>query len=265
LIYGWNEFYEDLIHKASIIADLKRTETIDSVYGVPRGGTPVAIAIAFQYGIPIVERPTDKSLIVDDYMDTGETLKKYLSPHKLVLVMTDYIKESESINALVYKPRIDNAPIFPWNNKKQNTAEGFETLCRGYGETREIYYDTMVKHWEVYLDGYGKEGKVKIEYLPTKNEKTLSITIDGWYVNEDIFMPEEFTTTIVAQLKPNKMPKVSDINFLVEVLSHRLVTPEDLSDSLYGYLKKHFKSLELTTKFHRKGYYEYSLTNGVKK
>jgi len=245
LIYGWNEFYEDILNKASIVGDLVRTETIDSVYGIPRGGIPVAVAIAFQYGIPIVERPTDKSLIVDDFYDTGETLKNYSNHHNLVLVMSEYKKDSNMLNSLVFKPRIDKEPTFPWNNKKQKMAEGFRTIYQSVGETRELVTDKMVDTWKMLLDGYGKEKSIKIDFKKTHSRKSITLSFSGWFVDEDTFLPSTYNITMVADLGNKKYPNITDVDLLVEALSHRLVSPHEFADSIYEHLKKHYNSVVL--------------------
>ena len=47
------------------------------VWGVPRGGVPIAMAVAATHGFRIAERPEDADLIVDDLEDSGATRRKY--------------------------------------------------------------------------------------------------------------------------------------------------------------------------------------------
>ena len=47
------------------------------VYGIPRGGLCLAVAIRHHLKIPLLDLPQDNSLIVDDIYDSGKTLEKY--------------------------------------------------------------------------------------------------------------------------------------------------------------------------------------------
>jgi len=50
----------------------------DKIYGIPRGGLPVAIALSNRMGLPLTDDPNqEKVLIVDDLVDSGATMLKY--------------------------------------------------------------------------------------------------------------------------------------------------------------------------------------------
>lgn len=56
----------------------------DCIYPVPRGGIPVAAALAGRLGIPIVTdlekvKRKDFCLVVDDLVDTGKTREKFIN------------------------------------------------------------------------------------------------------------------------------------------------------------------------------------------
>ena len=46
------------------------------VYGFPRGGLCLAVALSHSLGLPLLDEPKENSLIVDDIYDTGYTLEK---------------------------------------------------------------------------------------------------------------------------------------------------------------------------------------------
>lgn len=241
--YNWNEFYNDIVSKASNIADLISTDTIDSVYGVPRGGIPVAIALSYQYGIPIADTPTIKTLIVDDYMDTGQTLLEYPEHFKFVLVATTYKKETTLMNKLICKPRVSKeVPTFPWDDEEKESEEAFTKLYRSYGEGRELVTNLMVEKWGTLLDGYGNEN-FKVTMIDTYSRKNLEIKYNGIFVDEDEFYPYPFALTAQVTIKSKKMPNPDDVNTLIKNLSHRLVSPHDLADSIYEHLKKIYTNI----------------------
>ena len=48
------------------------------IYGIPRGGLPIAVALSHRLQLPILLAPTDQCIIVDDIWDTGRTLEPLL-------------------------------------------------------------------------------------------------------------------------------------------------------------------------------------------
>ena len=109
---NWIEF-DDCISNISIKCKNKK---FVGVYGFPRGGLCLAVALSHALEIPLLKDPTDNSLIVDDIYQTGYTLNK--------------IKDLKGIDAYVWisktKPTWWNAYkfmknedwiIFPWENE----------------------------------------------------------------------------------------------------------------------------------------------------
>ena len=76
IYYSLEEFNRDIRLLACEIE-----KRITSLYGIPRGGIPVAIHLSNITGIPLIERLPDKPdksiLIVDDLIDSGKTRNKY--------------------------------------------------------------------------------------------------------------------------------------------------------------------------------------------
>ena len=53
-----------------------KNKNLDGIYGFPRGGLCLAVALSHSLGLPILEKPKNNCLIVDDIYDTGYTLEK---------------------------------------------------------------------------------------------------------------------------------------------------------------------------------------------
>ena len=93
-----------------------KNKKFEGVYGFPRGGLCLAVALSHSLGLPLLEKPKNNSLIVDDIYDTGYTLEKikhlkgaetyvWISKKQPTWWNTyKYIKDKEWI-------------IFPWENK----------------------------------------------------------------------------------------------------------------------------------------------------
>ncbi len=69
---NWIEFDECIYS----ITKKCRNKKFEGVYGFPRGGLCLAVALSHSLNLPILEEPKNHSLIVDDIYDTGYTLQK---------------------------------------------------------------------------------------------------------------------------------------------------------------------------------------------
>ena len=54
-----------------------KNKKLKGVYGLPRWGLFLAVALSHSLNLPLLDKAKDNSLIVDDIYDTGYTLKKF--------------------------------------------------------------------------------------------------------------------------------------------------------------------------------------------
>ena len=69
---SWVEFDECI----NSIYKKCKNKNFNGVYGFPRGGLCIAVALSHSLGLPLLNEPKNNSLIVDDIYDTGYTLEK---------------------------------------------------------------------------------------------------------------------------------------------------------------------------------------------
>ena len=69
---NWLEFDECIY---SIYKQCKNKK-FEGVYGFPRGGLCLAVALSHSLELPLLNEPKNNSLIIDDIYDTGHTLEK---------------------------------------------------------------------------------------------------------------------------------------------------------------------------------------------
>lgn len=76
--YTWQSFDKDieiLSRKVLQIPDMK------NIYGIPRGGMIVAVALSNRTELPLIDderKISQRTVIVDDIVDSGKTMKKLL-------------------------------------------------------------------------------------------------------------------------------------------------------------------------------------------
>jgi len=68
--FTWSEFDESVEYIANECKCLK----FSGIYGVPRGGLCLAVALSHKLKINLISEPIKNSLIVDDVYETGITL-----------------------------------------------------------------------------------------------------------------------------------------------------------------------------------------------
>ena len=71
--FTWSEFDKSVDH---ISKECKFLE-FSGIYGVPRGGLCLAVALSHKLNIKLISTPIKNSLIVDDIYETGHTLTTF--------------------------------------------------------------------------------------------------------------------------------------------------------------------------------------------
>ena len=71
--YTWSEFDKSVDH----IANKCKLLDFSGIYGVPRGGLCLAVALSHKLKIDLISEPIKNSLIVDDVYETGITLNAF--------------------------------------------------------------------------------------------------------------------------------------------------------------------------------------------
>jgi len=71
--FTWSEFDKSVEE----IADKYRFREFSGIYGVPRGGLCLAVALSHKLKIELISKPIKNSLIVDDVYETGLTLTTF--------------------------------------------------------------------------------------------------------------------------------------------------------------------------------------------
>ena len=71
--FTWSEFDKSVEQ----IANKCRFKKFSGIYGVPRGGLCLAVALSHKLKIELISEPIKNSLIVDDVYETGLTLTTF--------------------------------------------------------------------------------------------------------------------------------------------------------------------------------------------
>ena len=117
---------EDYIKDLNLILDwvdqLTRYQNLDiqAVYGLPRGGLPIAVSLSHKLNLPLLmdyydrKIVTDKKiLVVDDIADTGHTLKDFENKHNVICTFHYHTQSIIVPNYWVHE-KGDDWIVYPW-------------------------------------------------------------------------------------------------------------------------------------------------------
>lgn len=217
------------------------------LYGVPRGGIPVAYLLSGLICGQVVDTVEEADFVVDDLVDSGATRAKYPTRQFLAL----FGKETLPPNTIVGMRR-GGWLVFPWEGTVEGSAEDICTrLLQFIGEdpNREGLRETphrFLKAWQHYTQGYRVD--------PASVFKTFEDGAEGcdeMIVVRDInfYSHCEHHLTIiegkaqVAYIPNQKIIGLSKIARLVDIFAQRLQVQERLGNQIVDAMMEHLSPL----------------------
>jgi GTP cyclohydrolase I len=227
---GWEQFNT----AATILARRIPSDKYTSLYPIPRGGVPVAMALQSRLGIPIVDKPNRKTLIVDDIADSGETLLKYADYDTATL----FVKPHSKVLPTYFVASTSKWISFPWEEQESPAETHIQRILESIGENpnRVGLADTprrVAKMYRETFKGYNPTMKPNITVFPN-NEDGVSInqmvTDSGTYVSwcEHHMLPF-FGHYYFAYIPKEKIIGLSKIARVVDYFASRLQVQERLT------------------------------------
>ena len=121
--FTWNDFDKSVIHIAKKFQYLE----FSGIYGVPRGGLCLAVALSHKLKINLISEPRKNSLIVDDVYETGITLNtlKNIEGAKFFVLFS---KVKPTWWNSVFISEKSEWIVFPWENTKNSQSDRNEYI-----------------------------------------------------------------------------------------------------------------------------------------
>lgn len=215
------------------------------VYGVPRGGVPVAYLCKRQ-GVGVVQDPDEADVIVDDIVDSGATRERYnkLYPITPFLALTDFLAE----------PKIDGQWIvFPWEHSENGgDASADDIVIRllqyiGEDPNREGLRDTprrVLKSWKELTVGYGQSPATILakDFDAEKYDEIIACPFIEFFSCCEHHLLPFFGVAHVAYLPSENKPRVvglSKMARLVECFARRLQIQEQMTIQIADAMENH--------------------------
>ena len=120
IIYTWKQFDNDTGKISKFVSQYQGM--VKNIYGIPRGGLPLAVKLSHLLELPLVLNPKQigkNTLVVDDISDTGETLFKLLKDKMPFGVVTLFLKRTSKFKPIFHCRKVDKEwVVFPWETLK---------------------------------------------------------------------------------------------------------------------------------------------------
>ena len=123
--FTWSEFDKSVEE----IADKCRFREFSGIYGVPRGGLCLAVALSHKLKIELISKPIKNSLIVDDVYETGHTLTTFRDIEGAVFfVLFSKVKPTWWNTLFISKK--SQWIVFPWENSLNSNSDHKEYITK---------------------------------------------------------------------------------------------------------------------------------------
>lgn len=214
------------------------------VYGIPRGGIPVAYMLKSFMNCQVVNTPEEADIFVDDIIDSGETRDRYIE------------KYGKPFHALITQPKERLLSpgkkwyVFPWE-QSLSTSSGEEfidesitdnviRLLQYIGENpdREGLQGTpkrFIRAWDHWCSGYGVDPQsVFKSFVDGSDNYDEMIVIKGipFYSQCEHHMIPFFGSITVGYIPKGKIIGLSKIPRIIEVYARRLQVQERLTTEI---------------------------------
>jgi GTP cyclohydrolase I len=220
-----------------------------TLYGVPRGGIPVAYLLAGMVeGARVVDELGEATHVVDDLVDSGATRRQYPDHPFIALYGKERIPADCSVGFQMGAEWL----IFPWEQTVESSAEDIcARLLQFIGEdpTREGLRETpkrFLKAWQFWTKGYREDPTelMKVFEDGAENCDEMVVVKDiPVYSHCEHHLAMIIGTATVAYIPNGKIIGLSKIARLVDVFARRLQVQERLTNQIADTLEEHLEPL----------------------
>ena len=202
------------------------------IYGVPTGGSIVASHVARYFGLPMADTPDKDTLVIDDLVDSGDTLRPYVEAGHQCDAL--YRKPHSPPNIAPDATLVDGWVHFPWEHETKPESAITRVLeYVGEDPTREGLIKTpnrVLRMYNEMTEGYRQDPKEILGTVFTEpyDELVAVKDIPFYSLCEHHLLPIHGTVS-VGYIPTGKVVGLSKIPRLVECFAKRLQVQERMT------------------------------------
>ena len=121
--FTWSEFDKSVEQ----IANKCRFKEFSGIYGVPRGGLCLAVALSHKLKIELISEPIKNSLIVDDVYETGISLSNFKDIEGATFFVL-FSKVNPTWWNTLFISKKSQWIVFPWENSLNSKSDQIEYI-----------------------------------------------------------------------------------------------------------------------------------------
>lgn len=217
----------------------------DFIFGVPRGGTALAVALSTRLNIPLADDVTGayNYLIVDDVIDSGATRKKYGHHDFTCLHIKMNAPDLDRIVGATFIAGLERTSDwieYFWEKNEAPAEDAIIRLIQAIGDNpkREGMLDTparVIKSWQQLFCGYQGDPKERAKEMMTQfssdgyNELVLLKDIEFFSFCEHHMLPF-FGKAHIAYIPKEKVVGISKLARLLDLHSRRFQLQERIGE-----------------------------------
>ena len=121
--FTWSDFDKSVLYIANKCESLE----FSGIYGVPRGGLCLAVALSHKLKVNLISKPRKNSLIIDDVYETGITLNTFKDIEgAMFFVLFSKIKPTWWNTVFISKKT--EWIVFPWEDTLNSQSDRMEYI-----------------------------------------------------------------------------------------------------------------------------------------
>lgn len=225
-----------------------------TVYPIPCGGVPAALAMRSYVDFHIVDDPRDADYIVDDLIESGATMARVLGEAAIsTQTGRKFISGRGAPKPVVLLDKRSDEwkgqwVVFPWEATAEKGVEDHITrILQFVGEDsqRGGLLETparVAKAWQFWCKGYGEDPAAILKVFEDGAEgcdEMVVVRDIPLYSHCEHHMAPIFGKATVAYIPDGKIVGLSKINRLVDCFARRLQVQERLTTQIADALMEH--------------------------
>jgi xanthine phosphoribosyltransferase len=102
-----------------LAARIAKKGNVTAIYAVPRGGLVLGVALSNLMRLPMVNEPEPGAVVVDDIIDTGETIRDIRARYGARLVAAWIVRSRADVEDCIASSLVDHDEwfLFPWERE----------------------------------------------------------------------------------------------------------------------------------------------------